>query len=102
MYTGRMELALIASVIVASLSLIGVFTFGKHIAGTHRFIIPVALGVFLGVVFFELIPETLHANEEWGAFAIVGGFLGFYLLSHLLRSYHSHNHNHCDSYKHRF
>ena len=86
---------LVAATFVASLSLIGIFFFRKntHITGTHRFIIPIALGMFLGIVFFELIPETLEANEA-GSFAIVGGFLAFYLLSHLLRSYHHHQHEH--------
>lgn len=88
----------IAAVAVASLSLIGVFFFGRsgHIAGAHRFIIPVALGMFLGVVFFELVPETLHESETWGAAAIVAGFLGFYLLSHILRGYHVHQHDGCE------
>lgn len=89
--------ALMASVFVASLSLLGAFLFRKHshITGTHRFIIPVALGMFLGIVFFELIPETLAANEMNGSFAIVVGFLSFYLLSHLLKTYHHHHHDNC-------
>lgn len=88
--------SLIAAVAIASLSLIGVVFFRKsgHITGTHRFIIPIAIGVFLGVVFFELIPETLHASEFYGALAIVGGFLGFYALSHFLRTYHHHHGQH--------
>ena len=86
----------VASLAIASLSLIGVVFFRKsgHIIGTHRFIIPTAIGVFLGVVFFELIPETLHADEFYGALAIVGGFLGFYALSHFLRTYHHHHDHH--------
>lgn len=97
-YNIYMWLPIAASLIVASLSLTGVFVFKKHahITGTHRFIIPVALGMFLGIVFFELIPETLEANETFGAFAIVGGFLSFYLLSHILKTYHHHHHDHCD------
>lgn len=96
---------LIAALFVASLSLTGVFIFRKHahITGTHRFIIPVALGMFLGIVFFELIPETLAANH-YGNYAIVGGFLAFYLLSHILRSYHHHQcdeHDHCSPGKSR-
>lgn len=90
--------ALIAAGIVALLSLIGVFIIGKsgHIQGTHRFIVPVAIGVFLGVIFFELIPETLHEAELYGSIAIVAGFLSFYLLSHFLRTYHHHHHAHED------
>ena len=82
--------ALAASLCIAFISLIGVFFFGKsgRLIGSHRFVIPFAVGVFLGVVFFELIPETLEAGGEIGSFAIVGGFLAFYLLSHFLHSYH--------------
>lgn len=84
---------IIAAIAIALLSLTGGFLFGaKHIAGTHRFIIPAAMGVFLGVIFFELIPETLEANELYGAIAIVTGFLAFYLLSHIIKTYHHHHH----------
>lgn len=92
---------LIAALLVASLSLTGVFVFRNHthIKGTHRFIIPVALGMFLGIVFFELIPETLEASH-YGNYAIVGGFLAFYFLSHLLRNYHHHQHGEHDDCHH--
>lgn len=85
--------AIIAAFIVAALSLTGVVVFGKHghLIGTNRFIIPVAIGVFLGVVFFELIPETIALGGTNGSIAIVGGFLAFYLLSYLLRTYHHHH-----------
>lgn len=96
--------AVIASFFVSLLSLIGVFIFGKrgHLLGTNRFIIPVAIGVFLGVVFFELIPETLEVGGETGSIAVLAGFLAFYLLSHLLYSYHHHHESdhaddHCEN-----
>lgn len=87
--------ALIAAALIASLSLIGVFFFGKsgYLTGTHRYILPVAVGVFLGIVFFELIPETLEASHDFGPIAIIIGFLGFYLLSHILETYHHHHHD---------
>ena len=85
--------AIIAALGVSLLSLIGVFFFGNNgrITGTHRYILPVAVGVFLGVVFFELIPETLTASPTQGPFAIMLGFLGFYLLSHFLETFHHHH-----------
>lgn len=84
---------LLASLSVALLSLIGVFFFGKdgHVTSVHRFILPTAVGVFLGIVFFELIPETLEASHDWGPTMIMLGFLGFYLLSHFLDTYHHHH-----------
>jgi zinc and cadmium transporter len=83
----------IAAGIISLLSLAGVFLFGKrgHITGTHRFIIPVAIGMFLGVIFFELIPETLEQADLYGSIAIVVGFLSFYVLAHLLKTYHHHH-----------
>jgi zinc and cadmium transporter len=85
--------ALLAAFLIALLSFCGILFFGKkgHIHGTHRYIVPVAIGVFLGVVFFELIPETLEGSEFYGGVAIVLGFLSFYALSHYLRTYHHHH-----------
>ena len=92
----------IASLAVALLSLIGAVFIGKNGAGKnmHRIIIPVAIGVFLGVIFFELIPETLEGSEFYGAVAIVAGFLGFYILSHFLQSYHYHHEEEHESCEH--
>ncbi len=89
-----MELnALLAAGAITLISLIGVLFFGRsgHMTGTNRYVIPTAIGVFLGVVFFELIPETLEAGGEYGSFPIIAGFLSFYLLSHILHTYHHHH-----------
>lgn len=90
--------ALIAATCITLIALVGALFFrGDSHADEriHRFILPVAVGVFLGVVFFELIPETLEASPAWGPIAILAGFLGFYLLSHFLDTYH---HHHTDSH----
>lgn len=89
--------ALIASIAIALISLIGVFLFRRkqYIRGTHRFLLPLSVGVLLAVVFFELLPETFHEAEHSGSIAVVVGFLGFYLLSHWLRTYHHHHTNEC-------
>ncbi len=88
-----MLFALAASVVVASLSLIGALFLGTSISTErlHRTILPGAVGIFLGVIFFELVPETIEASELWGPVAILFGFLGFYLLSHYLDTYHHHH-----------
>jgi zinc and cadmium transporter len=98
MITTSILYALVASLAVAAVSLTGVFIFRNkgHITGTHRFILPLAVGVFLGIVFLELIPETLGGSPEYGAYAILAGFLGFYLLSHFLSTFHQHGHAHSD------
>jgi zinc and cadmium transporter len=90
--------ALGAGIIVALLSLAGVFMFGNQgkAASTHHFILPLAVGIFLGIVFFELIPETLELGGVWGSVVIATGFLAFYLLSHILNTYHHHHGDHDD------
>lgn len=91
--------ALIASAFITLLSLTGVFFFGTRgkLSGSHHYILPLAIGVFLGVVFFELIPETLVRGGVWGSVAIAVGFLLFYVLSHTIRTYHHHHTNHKDT-----
>lgn len=91
---------ILAATIIASISLVGVFFFGKNgkLVGTNRFILPVAVGVFLGVVFFELIPEALHEAEVLGSIAVAVGFLSFYLLSNILHTYHHHHGGDCDEH----
>ncbi len=85
--------ALIAGLCISSLSFIGILFFGKNerLARSHIFILPIAVGVFLGVVFFELIPETLELSPSWGPLVILAGFLSFYLLSHVLDTFHHHH-----------
>lgn len=83
--------ALFAAAMVASASLVGVLFFGnsQKLIGVQRFVIPVAVGVFLSLIFFELIPETLSLQPEWGGVMVVLGFVAFYILSSILhRRYH--------------
>ncbi len=90
--------ALLAAVCITLIALVGALFFHNDTHADermHRYILPIAVGVFLGVVFFELIPETLEASHTFGPIAILVGFLGFYLLSHFLDTYH---HHHTDSH----
>lgn len=88
-----MIIAFGAALVIASLSLLGGIFFGTKgkIAGAHGYILPIAVGVFLGIVFFDLIPETIEASRVWGPVAIAIGFFGFYLLSHILNTFHHHH-----------
>lgn len=91
--------AILAAAAVAVCSLVGVFFFGdsKKLEGGERYVIPAAVGVFLALVLFELIPETLHANEEWGGVAVAVGFVFFYILSYELhRFFHRHEEDGAD------
>lgn len=90
--------ALIASLAVALTSLVGVFFFGnsKQLSGTQKFVIPMAVGVFLSLVLFELIPETLALSPEFGGIAVALGFIAFYVLSSVLhQKYHCHDKEDC-------
>ena len=81
--------AILASAAVALCSLVGVFFFGnsRKLQGAERYVIPVAVGVFLSLVLFELVPETLDANRTWGGVAVAVGFISFYVLSYELHRY---------------
>lgn len=85
--------ALLSAAIIMSLSLLGGLFFGSRgsIEKIHTHIVPLAVGVFLGIVLFELIPETLEASQTWGSVSIAIGFLGFYLLTHILETFHHHH-----------
>lgn len=89
----------IATLSITLLSLVGSIFFGIKTAShkTHTFVLPVAVGVFLGVAFFELLPETYEASHVWGPVAIACGFFGFYILSHTLHTFHHHHAHDGDS-----
>ena len=80
-----------AAILVALASLTGVFFFGnsKRLTGTQKFVVPMAVGIFLSLVLFELIPETLAMSPEYGGIAVALGFIAFYVLSNVLHQrYH--------------
>jgi zinc and cadmium transporter len=86
--------ALLASLAVAAVSLIGVFFFGnaRQLVGMQKYVIPVAVGVFLSLVLFDLIPHTVFAAPVWGGIVVAIGFIAFYLLAAVLhKKYHVHD-----------
>lgn len=91
--------AVIAAVCVALTSLVGVFFFGntQKLMGAQKYVIPMAVGVFLSLVLFELIPETLAASPEFGGIAVAFGFIAFYVLANYLHQrYHHLEADECD------
>ena len=84
--------ALIASVLIALTSIIGVFFFGnsKKLVGVQRYVVPMAVGVFLSIILFELIPSTLAMAPELGGIAIALGFIGFYIFANYLHDKYHH------------
>lgn len=91
--------ALFAALLITLASLIGVFFFGsdRHLIGAERYVVPIAVGVFLSLVLYELIPETLENSPEWGGVAVAFGFISFYVLAHVLhKRYHHLEAEDCD------
>ncbi|MEX0918120.1 MAG: ZIP family metal transporter [Candidatus Paceibacterota bacterium] len=85
--------AVFAAGAVALCSLVGALFFGdKRLVGVERYVIPAAVGVFLSLTLFELIPETLALNETWGGVMVAAGFISFYILSYLLHDYFHRRH----------
>jgi zinc and cadmium transporter len=91
--------SLVASVLVALVSLAGVFFFGnnKKLIGAQRYVVPIAVGVFSSLILVELIPETLAFSPQYGAIAIAIGFIAFYILANILhKKYHHLEEEECD------
>lgn len=91
--------ALIAAILIAFSSLVGVlfFTHDRHLVGLEKYVVPVAVGVFLSLVLYGLIPETLSLSPEWGAIVIAAGFIAFYILANILHEhYHEKGADDCD------
>ena len=90
---------IIASVGVATLSMVGVLFFGnnRYLKSIQKYIVPMAVGVFLSLVLFELIPETLELSPTYGGIAVAIGFISFYILSSFLhKKYHCAEEEYCD------
>lgn len=91
--------ALLAAALIALTSLVGVFFFGntKRLIGAQRFVVPIAVGVFLSLVLFELIPETLALSPQYGGLMVGIGFIAFYILGgYLHKKYHCLEEVDCD------
>lgn len=88
-----------ASILVATASIVGVIFFGgkNYPVYIQKYIAPVAVGVFLSLVLFELIPETLEISPAYGGITVAVGFIAFYILSSFLHDrYHRREEEHCD------
>ena len=91
--------AILAAVLIALTSLVGVFFFGntQKLIGAQKYVVPMAVGMFLSLVLFELIPETLELSPELGGIAVAFGFISFYVLANYLHQKHHHLEvNDCD------
>ncbi len=91
--------ALLASLLVALTSIVGAFFFGSRSLGRYeKYVIPVSVGVFLSLAFYELIPETLLSGNEYAGLVVAAGFISFYILSsYLHKRYHDKKIENCDT-----
>lgn len=88
--------AFVAALLVTTISLVGVLFFGHlgRLAGIEKYSVPVAVGVFLSITLYELIPETLDSSREFGGLVVAAGFIGFYILANVLhKRLHKHYHH---------
>ena len=91
--------ATVAAIAIALISLIGVVLFGHsgRLVGLERYAVPVAVGVFLSIVLYELIPETIEAAPETGGLVVAFGFISFYILANILhKKFHHLEAEDCD------
>lgn len=89
--------AIIAASLVALCSIVGAFFFGERalLHRIERFVVPVAVGVFLSLALYELTPEVVAASPEFGGLVVALGFMGFYAVAYLIhRHLHRIGHEH--------
>ncbi len=86
---------LIASIlesIVSFLAGVAVILNERRVMRVVHWVISFAVGVMLGTVFFDILPETFELLEPKVALPwVLGGFLAFFALEKLLFWYHCHD-----------
>ncbi len=77
---------IVATGAVALLSIVGVVLFGsdKRLVGLERYVIPMAVGVFLALVLTELLPEVLFTAGTAGMTVVGLSFVVVYILAHVI------------------
>ncbi|HNX88725.1 MAG TPA: ZIP family metal transporter [Paludibacteraceae bacterium] len=88
--------ALVSTLVVSLISLIGVFLLSFKAQQLHRVLILLvcfSIGAMLGNTFFELLPESFLHNSDASltGWLAIGGFLVFFVLEQFL---HMHQHSH--------
>ena len=92
--------ALLAALFITILSLVGVVFFGhdKRLQGIERYAVPAAVGVFLSLVLYDLIPETIESAPKTGGLVIALGFISFYIISNILhKRFHNLESENCEN-----
>lgn len=88
---GLIILASIAESLVSFAAGVAVILAERKARHIVHWVISVAVGVLLGVVFFDLLPETIDRLGA-GAFSwVLTGFVGFFVLERFLVWFHRHD-----------
>ncbi|AKG92095.1 putative divalent heavy-metal cations transporter [Geoglobus ahangari] len=89
-----LHLAIISTIIVSLVSLVGIFTLAMRremLWKTIFILVSFAAGVLLGASFFHLLPESINeAGIELAFQFFIAGFTSFYLLERIMRWRHCH------------
>lgn len=86
---------LIATGAVALVSLAGIIFLGTRTEEKYvHSLVSLSIGVFLAVIFLNLIPESMELST-YASWYILAGYLFFFTLSFLLDAYHHHHGDDC-------
>ncbi len=90
-------IASLLEMLVAFVGIIFVFAGVEKIKKYIYYFISFSVGTFLGVIFFDLLPEAMELTPNGkGPVWILAGFIAFYLLGRFLFWFHHHEDEHCD------
>lgn len=91
--------ALIASSVIALISLVGRFTLlgASHLRmrSAYAYLLPISIGAFFAITFLDLIPEAFQ-QTKFAGMSVALGFFAFFLLSQILHEYHHHHGDDCE------
>jgi zinc and cadmium transporter len=96
---------ILASLLVSSLSLIGIFAFSKKINKFARYFVAIATGALLGDVFIHILPEVLEdktIEPNIILLTVLAGIIGMFIFESIFRHIHCHqalDHDHFDDHK---
>ncbi|NMB56882.1 ZIP family metal transporter [Candidatus Beckwithbacteria bacterium] len=99
MHLQRLSLALLSTIIISLISLIGIFTVtikDKILFKILIFLVAFSAGALIGGAFFHLLPEALSTQtiENVSIFLLIG-FCAFFLLEKILHWRHCHEKGDC-------
>lgn len=93
---------ILSSLIEMSIALAGILFFlvsTRRLMSHIHLMLSIAVGAFLGIVFFDLLPEALEFGGSEIFIYVLIGFLAFFILSRTLFWYH-HHHNEAEAHDH--